>query len=275
MNNFRFPLVFLLLLTTASFPAFTFAADQGSAALTTRVERLERRIGRLTELMLQVDTLKRENSELRGQIELQNHLIESLKKRQRDLYIDIDTRLSQMQGASVPASTAVPANASPKPVAAAVDNPRRKPVAPVPDSRPATVVKMNTPSSTIGPEEQAAYDKAYKMLVGGKRYPEAIKSFQAFLQSYPASRLAGNAQYWLAEAHYVSQQNDTALAEFKKVMTQYPSSSKVPDAMLKTAYLVQATNNVAEARKLLGQIISSYPRSSAANLARQRLKSIR
>ena len=85
-------------------PASIHAAGN-QASLDTRVERLERRISRLSELMMQVDALKRENSELRGQIELQNHTINSLKNRQRDLYIDIDQRLTQLQaGGQKPAA---------------------------------------------------------------------------------------------------------------------------------------------------------------------------
>lgn len=244
------------------------AGKQGS--LDSRVEILERRISRLSELMMQVDALKRENSELRGQIELQNHTINSLKNRQRDLYIDIDQRLTSLQaGSQQPAaSTAV------APTDAVVPS---KPAA-VQVSKPASVTESPAPvvlSSSISKEEQSAYDQANRLLISpDRRYPEAIKAFKAFLKKYPASQLAGNAQYWLAEAYYVSQKNEEAQLEFSKVMQLYPDSRKVPGAMLKTGYLHHSAGRIAEARDILNKIISRFPKSSEAALAKQRLSRI-
>jgi len=253
-----------------SMPASVYAAGN-KASLDTRVDRLERRISRLSELMMQVDALKRENSELRGQIELQNHTINSLKNRQRDLYIDIDQRLTKLQANSQPATTA---NAAPVTGSSAAGS--ATPVAEI--SSPAPVSATPAPvvlSSSISREEQAAYDKANRLLISAdRRYPEAIKAFQAFLKKYPNSKLAGNAQYWLAEAYYVSQKNTEALLEFSKVMQLYPTSSKVPGAMLKTGYLHHSAGRIVEARDMLNKIISHYPKSSEAALAKQRLSRI-
>jgi tol-pal system protein YbgF len=252
-------------------PASIHAAGN-KASLDTRVERLERRISRLSELMLQVDALKRENSELRGQIELQNHTINSLKNRQRDLYIDIDQRLNQLQGGSQPpaATTATP----PATDTSAAPANSKPPVAEL--SKSVTVVPAPVVlSSSISKQEQSAYDKANRLLISpDKRYAEAIKAFQAFLKKYPNSQLAGNAQYWLAEAYYVSQKNKEALLEFSKVIQLYPTSSKVPGAMLKIGYLHHSAGRIDEARDMLNKIISRYPKSSEAALAKQRLARI-
>ena len=119
-------------------PASIHAAGN-QASLDTRVERLERRISRLSELMMQVDALKRENSELRGQIELQNHTINSLKNRQRDLYIDIDQRLTQLQaGSQKPAAAAGTA-----PVTDASAAQSKPPVAEI--SKPVPVAEVPAP----------------------------------------------------------------------------------------------------------------------------------
>jgi len=269
----------LVLVITFSFalaiPAGIHAAGkQGS--LDSRVEILERRISRLSELMMQVDALKRENSELRGQIELQNHTINSLKNRQRDLYIDIDQRLTRLQAGSQASAT----SADVAPVTGASDTQPQTPPQPpsIEATQPASVDAAPAPvvlSSNISNEEQIAYDKANRLLISpDRRYPEAIKAFQSFLEKYPTSQLAGNAQYWLAEAYYVSQKNTQALLEFSKVMQLYPTSSKVPGAMLKTGYLHHSEGRIAEARDILNKIISRYPRSSEAALAKQRLSRI-
>jgi tol-pal system protein YbgF len=265
-------ILFLLVLSTAgqALSVSYIHAAGNKDSLDTRVERLERRISRLSELMMQVDALKRENSELRGQIELQNHTITSLKKRQRDLYIDIDQRLTNMQSGS---QQAVSTPVSPTPV----------PESGLSQPEPAVAV-VETPeiaasplvlSSTISREEQKAYDKANRLLISAdRRYPEAIKAFQAFLTKYPNSQLAGNAQYWLAEAYYVSQKNAEALQEFSKVIQHYPTSRKVAGAMLKSGYLHHSAGRIEEAKNFLNKIISDFPKSSEAALAKQRLSRI-
>ena len=68
---------------------------------------------------------------------------------------------------------------------------------------------------------QADYKAAYALLSPSqKRYDDAAKAFTAFLERYPGSTLAANAQYWLAEAYYVSQKNDQALEAFTQVVEQ-------------------------------------------------------
>ncbi len=252
------------LLITAASPA-VFAADKaGSVPLNTRVERLERRISRLTEMMMQLDALKRENSELRGQVELQNHTIEALKRRQRDLYIDIDQRLSQLQNNSQPAAAPVTPTAKVLP----------PPAPPTAETGP-VVHKEVKQASTVTSSEETEYQAAFKLLSPSeKRYPEAIKALTAFLKKYPQSRLADNAQYWLAEANYVSQNNEVALQEFQKVIEQFPNSPKVSGALLKIGYLQDAAGKKDLAKKALNEVVSKYPGSSAASMAKKRLQQI-
>ena len=46
----------------------------------------------------------------------------------------------------------------------------------------------------------------------------------SFLSGYANSPLADNAQYWLAQSHYVQRQFNVALPEFQKVVDKYPQS---------------------------------------------------
>lgn len=266
-----------MLLGSVFLPLTVMAADSTAE----RLERLERRMGQLSELVLQVDALKRENSELRGQIELQNFNIEALKKRQRDLYIDIDQRLANMPaaspavGATDPAADAVPllgAGEPEMPAAGEMPSEQTAPVIPAGSVQP---VIQQSPES-VSATERAEYDAAFKLLSPAeKRYADAIAAFDAFLKKYPASALADNAQYWLAEAHYVSQHNEQAMQEFEKVVNLYPQSTKVSGALLKIGYLQQAAGQNEQARQTLNRVISEHPGSAAANMAKNRLQSIR
>jgi len=231
------------------------AADD---ALEQRLQRLERRVGHITELMLEVQALKRTNRELQGQVEEQQHMLERLRKKQRELYLDLDERLGRLQGA--PAATPAPE-----------ERPAEVPAArPVPGS-PAARSSSSKPSRSAG--ERAEYDAAYASLNPSKRrYKDAINGFNAFLAKYPQSDLADNALYWLGESYYVTQDNKSALAAFDRLLKEFPDSDKVPGALLKKGYILDAMGKRKEARNTLQQVLDQYPSSSVASMAKARLK---
>jgi len=118
--------------------------------------------------------------------------------------------------------------------------------------------------------EKSNYQKAFNLLMD-RKYDQAQKSFRAFLKRYPGSRLADNAQYWLAEANYVTRKFNTALVEFKKVVQGFPNSPKVSDALLKVGYIQYEKKQWGEARETLGALANRYPNSTASQLAKKRL----
>lgn len=277
-----------LIIPAAMIAALLPLSSISAQSLDNRVDRLERRISQLTELMLQVETLKRENSQLRGQIELQSHTIEDLKRRQRDLYIDIDQRLTNMQqGGSVSTGSASsgPTSSEPSSSGPAASGPVGAPASSAaadqssqstsPSQQVTTSYSPVQQATSITSEAQKDYDKAYKLLVSPeKRYADASKAFGEFLKKHPQSPLADNAQYWLAEANYVLQQNNTALAEFDKLIKQYPTSPKVPGALLKSGYIYHSTGETTQAKKMLNQVMAQFPGSAEASLAKKRLQRI-
>ncbi len=118
--------------------------------------------------------------------------------------------------------------------------------------------------------EKSSYQKAFNLLMD-RRYDQAQQSFRSFLKKYPGSRLADNAQYWLAEANYVTRNFDMALVEFKKVVRVFPSSPKISDALLKVGYIQYEKRQWDAARNTLGGLVNRYPNSTASQLAKKRL----
>ncbi len=90
--------------------------------------------------------------------------------------------------------------------------------------------------------------------------------------SFPDSELADNAQYWLAESHYVTKKFEQALGEFETVIEKYPRSRKVPDALLKMGYCNYELKQWGAARDSLKRVQAEYPETTAARLAGQRLQ---
>src|SRR3954462_5097058 len=67
----------------------------------------------LLDLFTQIEALKVEMNKLRGQIEVLNNNVENTSKRQRDMYLDLDTRVRrfEQQGGPAPAGKARASNA--------------------------------------------------------------------------------------------------------------------------------------------------------------------
>lgn len=87
-------------------------ANQKSAEA--RMAKLETLLqDRSIDLARQIDELKQDLARLRGQIEVQAYQIQTLDRRQKDLYVDLDTRLRKLE----PSVQALPS--APDPVAEA------------------------------------------------------------------------------------------------------------------------------------------------------------
>ena len=256
-----------LLLLAGSNPLW---AANGKLSTEQRLERLERmlRNQNMADLVYQVQQLKQEVQRLNGELELQKHAMDAMSKRQRDLYLDIDQRLSRMQpGASPAAATvAAPSSVTPPPV------PQPQPVAaPAPTPAPAAAPRSVSPPD---PKKEAeAYQKAFNLLKQG-RYKPSINAFRTFLQTYPGGNYEDNAQYWLAEASYVNRDFDTALEDFSKVLINHPKSSKVPGAMLKMGYIFYEQKSWDKAKEVLNRLNQEYPGSTEARLGQKRLQRI-
>ncbi|MFQ5642478.1 MAG: tol-pal system protein YbgF [Thiogranum sp.] len=251
------------------------AAAVSKQELETRIQQLERKLDSrsLVDLMEQVSSLQREIRQLRGDIEVQTHSMENLQKRQRDLYLDIDRRLHRLEvggvqqpGAGGAGSSSVPAGAAPAAAAtgaAAEAAPGKAPQAPA---------VATTAAAALNPADQRKdYDHALEQLKEG-RYNEASSAFRAFLEKYPVSSYADNAQYWLGEVFYVTRQFQPALDEFGKVLNNHPDSPKVADAKLKMGYIQYELKDWAKAQELLKQVVGDYPGTTTARLAQERLE---
>ncbi len=241
------------------------ASAVSKGELEKRINQLERKLDSrgLVDLLEQVSGLQREVQQLRGDIEVQTHNMESLQKRQRDLYLDIDRRLHRLEvgGVQQPAAGAeggTPRAVAPSPAAAGAAG--------------RAAGTGATAASALNPADQRKdYDRALEQLKEGQ-YGEASSAFKTFLGKYPGSSYAGNAQYWLGEVFYVTRKFQAALDEFGKVLSNHPKSTKVADAKLKMGYIQYELKDWARAQELLNQVVKGYPGTTTARLAQERLE---
>ncbi len=94
------------------------------------------------------------------------------------------------------------------------------------------VAADNQVDASVEPEK--AYETAYGFLLQ-QDYDSAERAFTSFLGQFPADKLAGNAQYWLGETHYVRGQYGPAAQAFLKGYSGFKKGPKAPDSLLKLA----------------------------------------
>ena len=229
--------------------------DQIERALSQRLDALETKNAGVVDLFKDVEQIKADIAKLRGQYEVLTYELEQAQKRQRDLYLDLDSRLRKLEGgpgaaAATPGATdATPATtggAGPTPVTGT-------------QARPGDVAA-----------EQRAYDAALDQFKSGN-YSAATASFQAFTRTYPRSPLAPSAMYWAGNAQYAQKDFRAAIATQRQLLATFADSQKVPDALLIIASAQIELGDSGGAKKTLEEIVAKYPTSEAAGKARQRL----
>jgi len=213
--------------------------NQMRTELTARIDKLEASARAQLELADQIETLKAEIARLRGENEVLSNDLANANKRQKDFYVDLDNRLRKVEPqASTEAQAAQAA-----------------PAAPAAD-----------PAS-----ESRDYEAALTQLRAGK-FREAAVGFVAFTKAYPNSSFQPNAHFWAASALYQLKDNVGAAEHYAKVASQWPDDTRAPDALLGLSSTQAARNDTAGATKTLERLVAKYPSSSAATIARQRLK---
>ena len=189
----------------------------------------------LLDLASQLQALRDENAKLRGQLETLTYELDTAKKRQQDLYLDLDTRMRKFEP-QTPSGDAATSGAA-------------------------------GDAATEGQE----YEAALTLFKAGK-YKEASAAFTTFVANRSASSLAPSAQYWLGNALHAQRDCKRALEVQSQLVAKWPSNPKAPEAMLVMATCQQEMGNPNAARRTLENLVAQYPEAPASDTARQRLK---
>ncbi len=109
---------------------------------------------------------------------------------------------------------------------------------------------------SVPPRE--AYEKAYGYLLV-QDYGAAEAAFSDFVIKHPKDKLAGNAQYWLGESHYVRGNYRAAANAFLKGFKTYKRSAKAPDSLLKLAMSLSRLNQKDSACATFLELTKRFP----------------
>ena len=232
------------------------AQEKSAREIAERIGRLEesvRGIG-VVELLQQIEGLGAEIARLRGSLEVLANQNEQIQKRQRDFYLDLDSRLKRLESSGAPPQGLAPA----PPVADAAE----------PGAAPKPVTKEDLA------REVKSYDAASN-LFRRNDFSSAAEAFRAFLKDFPQSTLAPNATYWIGICQANLKDHKGALATQEGLIARFPQSPKAPDALLAVAASQSELGDTGSARNTLEDIIARYPDSEAAGKARTRLAATR
>jgi tol-pal system protein YbgF len=291
--SIRITILSILLLAAAS-----TAHAQSRARLSdvdVRLQRVEKVLDQsLLNMVQQIDSLKQENRQLRGELESVLNELEQLKRRNRELYRDTDQRISALEGGGLstdPLGAGVGIEGGGAFDETRLGDETQAGQSPGTENGQGVFIGNNTATSvdtSSGPQpprvpittssnraatqaEKAGYSKSYDLLARGENRA-AIEAFNDFLIEYPDGPYSDNAWYWQGEAKYAEREFDEAMRNFQIVVQSFPVSPKVPDARLKIGFALYEKSDFASARRVLTGVQDDYPGRSAAVLARKRLQ---
>lgn len=202
----------------------------------------------LADMQNQIEALKQEVANLKGDLEMAQHNLDATQTRQKDLYTDTDTRLRRIE--SGPAPTPTPADAAPA-------NPSAQPVA-----QPVAEEKDVTALADANALSQSA------------KHKDAFAAFDRFLKEYPTSKLAPEALYGMGYSQFGLKNYKSAIATQQKVLDLHPESTKVPEAMFNMANSQIQLGQVNNAKKTLRSLIEKHPDAEVTPSAQKRLKAL-
>jgi tol-pal system protein YbgF len=128
-------------------------------------------------------------------------------------------------------------------------------------------------SGSPAPNADTLYSNGLRDITSGK-YDLARSEFQDYLKYYGDTDLASNAQFYLGEIAYSQRQYSQAVAEYEKVLTNYPKSFKLAPARLKKGMALIELGQKSSGVKELREVVKRYPGTEEERRARARLKEL-
>lgn len=248
-------------------------------------------------MQVRLDEIETQMRGFTGQLEELSHAIDMLRKRVDKLSSDMDYRLKALESRATagpqgqgrppgfaqrnPQSAAPPGTPpAPAPGQAGVlgtipqsdlDRGQAGAGAAAPPQEQGQAARAPTP--TAPPPPKGSPEAQYRFATGllfQSDFEGAERAFSQFLAANPDHELAGNAQYWLGETHYVRGDFRTAASVFAEGYQKYPKSGKSPDNLLKLGLSLAAIDKKESACATFERLLKEFPEADSSVRSRAR-----
>lgn len=105
-------------------------------------------------------------------------------------------------------------------------------------------------------------------------YALAIQELTDLVRRYPASDVADDARYLIGEAYFNQQKYPEAISAFDQLLQSHAGGVRAAPAYLKKGLALLELNRTADAVIQLQHVVTAYPRSEEARIARERLRAL-
>lgn len=204
-------------------------------------EQHRQSISSLLDLQIQLETQATELRKLNGQNEEWAHSLQDVEKRQKDFYVDLDARISQLE---------------------------------LNQQKPDTSRAADNKASGTPVGENKVFEAAYG-LYKAENYAGAATAFRDFLRQFPQSVHEANVYYWMGNAYFLTRDYANSLESYQNLSNKFQDHPRLADAMLNMAECQLALKNKTSAKKTLKQITVQFPGSDVAATAKKRLATVK
>jgi tol-pal system protein YbgF len=236
----------------------------------------EKRAAGLKRLEMEIVDKDRSIDDLAQQLKLQQDNLQAIQKaRVEDAKRKAEAAAKAATAARAKAEAASKASSSGVPTKIRADKKKRAFSVTASNSSATTstsTVQTSKPPVSSAPSETISQStgNAGDLYQKGK-YREAYRAFEELTRDQENSEATINARYMMGECLFALKEYDQAILDYQNIITNNPSSSKAPAAMLRQGMAFEKLNDNDTARILYQKLIASYKQSSEATQAQQLL----
>ena len=189
----------------------------------------------MLDLNNQIELLRADNAKLRGQDEQLARDVAEVQRKQKDIQQGVEDRVRKLEPQKV-----------------VVDNKEFQ----------------------ADPDEKRQYEDAMAVMRKGE-FDKAAVAFSGFQRRYPASGYNESVLFWLGNAQYGKRDYKDAIASFRALVSGAPDHPRAPEALLSIANCQIELKDTKSARRTVDELVKAYPKSEAAQAAKERLASLK
>ena len=207
------------------------------------------------QLQAQIEALKQDIANLRGEREQLLREITLLQRAQKDINVEIEERFQKIYD-QFAKKEALSSQKDEEPKSSKIN------------------VQVDGFEFLAEPEEKRDFEAAFVLFRKGD-FAAAAKEFAQFVKVYSASGYKPSALYWLGSAKFARRDFNEAIAHLKGLVNDFPNHARAPEAMLTIGNAQLEIKQAKEARKTFNELLKLYPTTEAAAAAKDRLAQIK